>query len=183
MHVNNKYNIGDIVYRVVEETHLSPTTEVCKVCSGDRKITYNGYTFNCPKCGGKGIYVSGNNRTDFYKVSDAKAITSIKIDVKHNNDIEILYRLGYDFCNESDLFTSLSDAEDCCKHMNEARASEVWYDVNTHPVEGTWITIKNQNGAILDHCQYIDDSYCKVFTEGNILLKEKNIECWRYAEN
>lgn len=98
----------------------SPTTEVCKVCSGDRKITYNEYTFNCPKCGGKGIYVSGTNRTDIYKVSDAKAITSIKIDVKHNNNVEILYRLGYEFCNENDIFTSLSDAEDCCRTSEKA---------------------------------------------------------------
>ena len=180
MHINNKYNIGDTVYRVVEETSLLPTTEICNVCSGDKEITYNNYTFTCPKCGGKGIIVSGNNRTDLYKVSEPKAITSMRVDVKHDNNMTIIYRVGYDFCKENELFTDLSDAEDCCKLMNEHRAAEVWYDVNTHPVENTWIVVKSQNGAIIDHCQYIDGSYCNVLNDDYITLNAYKIASWRY---
>lgn len=50
---NVKINLGDVFY-VVEHGEAQAFFGECEVCQGQQKITHNGYTFRCPKCGGNG---------------------------------------------------------------------------------------------------------------------------------
>lgn len=43
--------LGDVLYSV-EETLSQYFYGICEVCKGEGEITFNGYTFSCPKCNG-----------------------------------------------------------------------------------------------------------------------------------
>lgn len=48
---NFPIKLGDVLYTVEEITHQY-FYGVCEVCKGEGNITYNGYSFRCPKCNG-----------------------------------------------------------------------------------------------------------------------------------
>ena len=52
MKYNPKFNLGDTVYHIAN--HSRPKWTECPMCKGQKKITINGETENCPKCYGRG---------------------------------------------------------------------------------------------------------------------------------
>lgn len=45
-----RFEYGDKLYRV-EEKRQKSFNEPCKICDDEKKITYRGFTFDCPFCG------------------------------------------------------------------------------------------------------------------------------------
>lgn len=125
MQINNKFNIGDEVYTVVEE----PISVICPVCNGSKRIIYNNFDLYCPNCIGQG-------RQTFDKtlltVSKGKLkIKSMRVHIYGDRTL-IKYRLEklYDDAFEkninnrieSSLFRIKEEAEEYCKKINQERS-------------------------------------------------------------
>lgn len=50
---NERIRLGDVFY-VVERDREKSYYGKCEVCNGNKKFTFKGYTFTCPKCYGSG---------------------------------------------------------------------------------------------------------------------------------
>lgn len=104
--MNSKFQIGQVFYRI-KPCDYKIFHKTCRVCGGERKLTINGVTFNCPVCQKEEEAV----RTNAFKVVRYK-VCSVTEQVFSRDwsikgcDIAVMYGLftkhgkGYGFAND-----------------------------------------------------------------------------------
>ena len=115
MVVNNKFNVGDEVYTIVQKN----IEMECPLCHGNGNINYNGYEIRCPECKGEKIIKTK------YKVwevlEDVLIIKRIKMSIGCE-DQSFKYQLNGSYHtnrkSEKHLFKTKEEAEKMCVEYN-----------------------------------------------------------------
>lgn len=107
MEINNKFNVGDIVYTPYKGKEVCE----CEVCGGHKEITIltinkENITIPCPECKGSGIKVFNN----ITKVSPPVMIRGIKVGV-NSRETTINYKLNEYFVVDGNGFNIKSRTE------------------------------------------------------------------------
>lgn len=121
--VDNKFELNQQVFVIRKEHRTIEKKETCDVCLGEGKISYKGYSMNCPKCHGKRETVLGSNQIDVYSVdSHPHTITSFRYSVTRQGNV-LKYRIDgntFDGKNISEdmICGTYREAKECCNKLN-----------------------------------------------------------------
>lgn len=139
MNINTKYNIGDLVYTVIEKDAYRKIA--CKCCKATGKVLIDGNDYTCPKCDGNSSHKVCSGRrflvwesgvvgkiTTEHEVNTDSNSNMFTVDVNNGIGAEIKYMIDSTgigsgtLWNEDRLFPSREEASAFCDVENSKRS-------------------------------------------------------------
>ena len=119
INVKRKFNIGQEVYVIRENTYHINNESKCSICDGIGKIIYKGQELRCPECSGKGKILNGIDTASKFSINSQGAITGIRVQYANENSPYIKYKVNKKFLSEDILFATQEEAEVRCRELNK----------------------------------------------------------------
>lgn len=118
INMETKFDIGQEVYIIRENTYHINNESKCSICEGIGKIVYRGQELRCPECSGKGTLLHGVDTVSKFSIDGQGAITGIKVQYANEICPYIKYKINKKFLSEDRLFATQEEAEARCRKLN-----------------------------------------------------------------
>lgn len=119
--VNNKFEVGQEVYVIEEDTRYIERTETCDVCLGDGYFDYKGYSHRCAKCYGQGKIILDKETVIRHMVNtEPKQIASIRYMIYGKDNLEppLKYKIHGKFVAEEMIYPTAEEAKLACERLD-----------------------------------------------------------------
>lgn len=172
MEIKNKFNIGDDVYVISNNSdywEFQDIEETCPICNGTEYIVVNGYEFRCPWC---------YHQHKYTYVPRSLKIKSMEIKI-YRDSYHIIYEIDYDdwdykneYFTEKNVFATLEEAIAECKKRNAKRLEEYKVKGETQMARTNFDIVR----SLLDKGNFLDQWICETEAElkRDITIEEEN---------